>query len=151
MPAAEVVALFPGDTMGVLRPSNWALMGGQGWRCIVIERVTLARAFPVDGLAKGVDDEDKSREKVPSLVPKKSGWKLRLALEILRECWPNGMPEVKPHIKTDLITKPFRKKLRARAEQDGLGAEAIATAEKETIGYSTITKAERLIKNGKKP
>lgn len=154
LPATGVNKLVLGGT-GRLRPADWAIMGGQGWHSVVISRVDLATAFPVDAISddendeENESDEDEGQDVVPSVVSKKLDWKNRLVREVIKERWPKGMPEMTPENKTTLIQRLAREKQQAKAEQEGLGPEAIARAGEMVIGYSTITKAERLIKEGK--
>jgi hypothetical protein len=155
LPAAEAGALVPGSSIGVLRPLDWAIKGGQGWRGLVVSRADLAKEFPVDVISDDKDDQedegddDNRQESVPSFASDDLEWKSRLLRETIREKWPAGVPRMRPAERNTMIEEMFRQKLKAKAQSENLSQLAIECTERETLGASTIRKALKDIRNGK--
>jgi hypothetical protein len=156
VPASEVCNLVLGST-GRLRPADWAILGGQGWHSVVISRLDLVAAFPVDAISDDEDDEedesdeDEGQEDIegpPFAVPKLA-WKRHMLQEIILERFPHGIPPMDPEAKVKLFQSLLREKLEAKAEKENLGPAALERAGKITVGYSSIMTAARKLKKPK--
>jgi hypothetical protein len=156
LPATEVKNLVLGG-IGRLRRADWAILGGQGWHSVVISRMDLAAAFPVDANPDDEGDEgdhsprDEGPEDVDGLsfAARELDWKARRTREAIMEL---GFQRVRLMNSADRKTKVeerVREKLIASAEKENHGPVAIERAGKVTIGYSTINRIIANIAEGK--